>query len=147
MTAFLVALTASILGLAGLVLDGGLALATKVQAAGAAEAAARAGAQAIDLNIYRLDNRLELAPNQAVSSARAHLSAADVDGKVTVSGNTVTVVVTTSQRTQLLGLVGISSITVQATGHASPHRDVAPVSLDFANSEVVDSGNRSAGGA
>lgn len=126
MTAFLVALTASVLALAGLVLDGGLALATKVQAAGAAEAAARAGAQAIDLSAYRLDNRLELAPDQAVSRAQAHLSAAGVCGKVTVSGNTVTVVVTASQRTQLLGLVGISSISVEATGHASPHRGIAP---------------------
>lgn len=126
MTAFLVALTASVLALAGLVLDGGLALATKVQAAGAAEAAARAGAQAIDLSAYRLDNRLELAPDQAVSRAQAHLSAAGVCGKVTVSGNTVTVLVTASQRTQLLGLVGISSISVEATGHASPHRGIAP---------------------
>ncbi|SER08162.1 hypothetical protein SAMN05216188_107325 [Lentzea xinjiangensis] len=126
MTAFLVALTASILALAGLALDGGLALATKVQAAGAAEAAARAGAQAIDLSAYRLDNRLVLAPDQAVSRAQARLSATGVDGKVTVSGNTVTVVVTTSQRTQLLTLVGISSISVEATGHASPHRGVAP---------------------
>ncbi|RAS58981.1 hypothetical protein C8D87_11634 [Lentzea atacamensis] len=122
MTAFLVALTASLLALAGLVLDGGLALATKVQAAGAAEAAARAGAQAIDLTTYRLDNDLQLAPDQAASKARAHLSSAGLDGNVTVSGNTVTVVVTASQRTQLLGLVGIPSITVQATGHASPHR-------------------------
>ncbi|MDX8148413.1 hypothetical protein SK854_40300 [Lentzea sp. BCCO 10_0061] len=126
MTAFLVALTTSLLALAGLVLDGGLALATKVQAAGVAEAAARAGAQAIDLSAYRLDNRLTLAPDQAASRAEAHLSAAGVDGKVTVSGNTVTVVVTTYQRTQLLGLVGISSISVQAIGHASPHRGVAP---------------------
>lgn len=124
MTAFLVALTASLVALAGLVLDGGLALATKVQAAGAAEAAARAGAQAIDLTAYRLDNRLQLAPDQAVSNARAHLSAAGVDGNVTLSGNTVTVVVTASQRTQLLSLIGIPSITVQATGHASPHHGV-----------------------
>ncbi|GHH32161.1 pilus assembly protein TadG-related protein [Lentzea cavernae] len=126
MTAFLVALTTTILALAGLVLDGGLALSTKVQASGAAEAAARAGAQAIDLNAYRLDGRLELTPVEAVSKAQAHLSAAGLTGKVTVSGNTVTVVATTSQRTQLLGLVGISSITVQATGHASPHRGVTP---------------------
>lgn len=122
MTALLVALTASLLALAGLVLDGGLALATKVQAAGAAEAAARAGAQAVDLTAYRRDNRLQLAPGEAVSNARAHLAAAGFDGSVTVSGNTVTVVVTASQRAQLLGLVGISSITIQATGHASPHR-------------------------
>ena len=124
MTAFLVALTASLLALAGLVLDGGLALATKVQAAGAAEAAARAGAQAIDLTAYRLDNRLQLAPDQAVSKARAQLAATGVDGNVTVAGNSVTVVVTVTQRTQLLSLVGIQSITVQATGHASPHRGV-----------------------
>ncbi|MFD4636893.1 pilus assembly protein TadG-related protein [Lentzea sp. NPDC058436] len=126
MTAFLVALTTSILAVAGLVLDGGLALATKVQAAGAAEAAARAGAQAIDLGAYRRDSRLELLSGEAASKAQAHLSATGLAGNVTVSGNTVTVVVTTSQRTQLLGLVGISSITVQATGHASPHRGVTP---------------------
>ena len=124
MTAFLVGLAASLLALAGLVLDGGLALATKVQAAGAAEAAARAGAQAIDLAAYRSDNRLQLEPAEARQKARAHLSAAGVDGEVTVYGNTVTVVVTTSQRTQLLELVGISGIEVQATGHASPHRGV-----------------------
>lgn len=124
MTAFLVGLTASLLALAGLVLDGGLALATKAQAAGAAEAAARAGAQAIDLATYRSDNRLQLEPAEAAQKAQAHLSAAGVDGKVSVSGNTVTVVVTASQRTQLLDLVGISSIEVQATGHASPHRGV-----------------------
>lgn len=124
MTAFLVGLVASLLALAGLVLDGGLALATKVQAAGAAEAAARAGAQAIDLATYRSDNRLQLEPAEAAQKARAHLSATGVDGTVTVSGNTVSVVVNASQRTQLLNLVGISSIEVQATGHASPHRGV-----------------------
>jgi hypothetical protein len=40
---------------------------------------------------------------------------------VTVSGDTVTVTVTASQHTQLLGLVGISSLAVRGTGTAQPH--------------------------
>ncbi|MGH8922355.1 MAG: pilus assembly protein TadG-related protein, partial [Actinomycetes bacterium] len=48
-SAFVVTVLVAILALAGLTLDGGLALADKVRANGQAEAAARAGAQALDL--------------------------------------------------------------------------------------------------
>ena len=44
-TAFVVVLMTAILALAGLALDGGLALAATVRAVGQAESAARAGAQ------------------------------------------------------------------------------------------------------
>jgi hypothetical protein len=123
-SAFVVVLTFGILALAGLTLDGGLALAAKVEANGQAEAAARAGAQAIDLTVYRTSNRLQLVPAQAVANAQSYLAAVGASGAVTVSGDTVTVTVTAAQNTQLLGMVGISSLTVHGTGSAHPQRGV-----------------------
>lgn len=126
-TAFVVVLTIGILALAGLTLDGGLALAAKVKANGQAEAAARAGAQAIDLAAYRNTGTLTLVPDQAVADARSYLAAVGASGTVTVSGDTVTVIVTTSQRTQLLGMVGIASLSVHGQGSAHPQRGVLTV--------------------
>ncbi len=126
-TAFVVVLTTGILALAGLTLDGGLALAAKVRANGQAEAAARAGAQAIDLAAYRGNGTLQLVPAQAVAGAQAHLAAEGASGTVTVSGDTVTVTVTASQTTQLLGLVGIGSLRVHGQGSAHPQHGVTAI--------------------
>jgi hypothetical protein len=126
-TAFLVVLTIGILALAGLTLDGGLALSAKVKANGQAEAAARAGAQAIDLTAYRNTGTLQLVPAQAVADAHSYLATVGASGTVTVSGDTVTVTITTSQGTQLLGMVGISSLTVHGQGSAHPQRGVVTV--------------------
>jgi hypothetical protein len=121
-TGFVVVLTVGILALAGLTLDGGLALSAKVRANGQAEAAARAGAQAIDLTAYRGNGTVQLVPAQAVANAQAHLAAEGASGTVTVSGDSVTVTVTASQTTQLLGLVGIRSLHVHGQGSAHPQR-------------------------
>lgn len=126
-TAFVVVLTIAILALAGLTLDGGLALAAKVKANGQAEAAARAGAQAIDLNAYRSSNRLQLLPAEAVADAQSYLTDIDASGTVIVSGNTVTVTVTASQPTQLLDLIGIPRLTVHGEGSAHPQRGVVTI--------------------
>ncbi|MFT7837734.1 hypothetical protein Q5530_16490 [Saccharothrix sp. BKS2] len=127
MTSFVVVLTTGVLALAGLTLDGGLALAAAVRATGQAEAAARAGAQAVDLTAYRGSGTLRVMPDQAVTAARAHLAAEGVTGTVTVSGDTVTVTVTASQPTQLLGLVGIGSLRVHGQGSAHPQRGVTAI--------------------
>ncbi|GLY71378.1 pilus assembly protein TadG-related protein [Amycolatopsis taiwanensis] len=123
-TAFVVVLTIGILTLAGLTLDGGLALAAKVKANGQAEAAARAGAQAIDLAAYRNGGTLQLVSAQAVADAQRYLVTVGASGAVTVSGDTVTVTITTTQGTQLLGMVGISSLSVHGSGSAHPRRGV-----------------------
>src|SRR5687768_354668 len=73
-SAFVVVLTAAVLALAGLALDGGLALAAKTRANGQAESAARAGADAIDLAIYRDTGQLVLVPAQAVARAQSYLA-------------------------------------------------------------------------
>ncbi|TWP46088.1 hypothetical protein FKR81_37395 [Lentzea tibetensis] len=128
MSAFVVTITLAILVLAGLALDGGLALAAKVKANGQAEAAARAGAQAIDLAAYRSGGTLQLVPVHAVANAQGYLAAVGALGTVTVSGDTVTVTITAAQPTQLLGLVGVSRLPVHGVGSAHPQRGV--VSID-----------------
>jgi len=112
-TAFVVVLTIGILALAGLTLDGGLALAAKVQANGQAQAAARAGAQAIDLTAYRATGTLQLVPAQAVADAQSYLAGIGA--------------VTAIERTQLLGMVGISSLAVHGQGSAHPQRGVVNI--------------------
>lgn len=126
-TAFVVVLTIGILTLAGLTLDGGLALAAKVQANGQAQSAARAGAQAIDLAAYRSTGALRLVPAQAVTDAQSYLTGVGAWGTVTVSGDTVTVTVTATEHTQLLGMVGISRLTVHGQGSAHPQRGVVNI--------------------
>lgn len=125
-SAFVVTITLALLALAGLGLDGGLALAAKVKANGHAEAAARAGAQALDLAQYRESGQLHLIPAQAAAEARGYLGRVGASGTVTVtvSGNTVTVKVTASQPTQLLGLIGVSRLQVHGEGSAHPQRGV-----------------------
>ena len=119
-TGFVVVLVIGILALTGLTLDGGLALAAKVNAIGQAEAAARAGAQAIDLATYRINGTLRLVPAQAVAEAQAFLAAEGATGTATATEVAVTVTVTATYRTQLLGLIGINSLSVQAQGSARP---------------------------
>jgi Flp pilus assembly protein TadG len=123
-TAFVTVLVVAILVLAGLSLDGGLALAAKVTASGQAQAAARAGAQAIDVARYRATGEVVLVPAQARSAAAAFLAESGTSGTVTVAGDTVTVQITASRQTQVLALVGIRTLTVRGSGSAHIRRGV-----------------------
>jgi hypothetical protein len=118
-TAFVVIFTLALLAMTGLVLDGGLALAAKVHAIDDAQAAARAGAQAIDIPLYRSTGTITLDPAQAVADAQAFLAAAGEHGTVSVAGETVTVNVTITQPTQILSIVGVDQLTVTGTGSAT----------------------------
>jgi hypothetical protein len=112
---------------AGLTLDGGLALATKARANGQAESAARAGAQAIDLAAYRTTGTLRLLPAQAAAQAQSYLNSVGVTGTVTVTDTTVTAEVTATRTTQLLGLIGITELTVHGSASAQPHSGVRTI--------------------
>ncbi len=118
-TAFTVIFTLALLLMAGLVLDGGLALAAKVQAIDDAQAAARAGAQAIDIPTYRASGKITLDPAQATADAQRYLAAAGHTGTVSVNGEQVTVTVTITQATQILSLAGIDHLTETGTGTAT----------------------------
>ncbi|MFJ9179415.1 hypothetical protein [Streptomyces sp. NPDC102360] len=127
-TVFVAVVAVAVVMFAGLVLDGGLALAAKVRAIGEAQEAARQGAQALDLAAYRLDGTVRLVPEEARAGAKGYLASTGgaASGTVTVTEDTVAVTVTERQPTQLLGLVGVQGLTVTATGSAHPVRDVGP---------------------
>jgi len=119
-TVFTVIVTAALIVLAGLVLDGGLALSGKVQALDEAQEAARAAAQALNLQIFRNQGQAVLDPSSAVTAAQSYLANTGDTGTVSVTGTVVTVSVTHHQRAQILSLVGISvlSTTVSASATA-----------------------------
>ena len=118
-TAFALFMIITILAVCGLVLDGGLALSQKVRALDLAQAAARAGAQKLNLYEYRTSGVAELDPPTAAAAARAWLASAGVDGTASATATTVTVTVRRSSRTQLLQLVGVRQLAVSATASAT----------------------------
>jgi Flp pilus assembly protein TadG len=122
--AFVVVAIVGLFALVGFALDEGLAFAAKLRAVGQAEQAARAGAQQIDLTAYRTNGTLRLRPAAAVTAAQDYLNADHATGTATVNGDTVVVHVTALYDTQLLGIAGIHTITVHATGTATPHRGI-----------------------
>lgn len=121
-TPFVVIMVTALLMVAGLVLDGGLALAAKVQAIDEAQEAARAGAQQLDLAVYRDTGQVVLVPDRAAAAARAYLAATSNPdapaATVTVTGDRVAVTVVRRQRTQLLSVIGTGSLTVTGHGEA-----------------------------
>jgi hypothetical protein len=118
-TGYTVIVTIAAIVFAGLVLDAGMAVATKVQAISTAQSAARAAARELDLTHLRATGTIRVHPAQARTSAQDWLARAGWNGTVTTTGNQVTVTVTGAADTQLLGLVGINTIPVGATATAT----------------------------
>ena len=118
-TAFVAIMTLALILFAGLVLDAGLAISAKVQALDAAQAAARAGAQQLNLDLYRERNIAELDPPRAEAAARGWLTSAGLTGTVFATTNNVTVTVNRTSHTQLLQLAGVSTLHVSATATAT----------------------------
>src|SRR6478609_4941534 len=121
-TAYLLIMTVALVGLAGLVLDGGAALAARGRAADPAHQAARAGADAVDDQSLRstTPGGLTADPAAARRAAAAVLAAADVTGDVTVTGTTVTVTARATKPTAILAIVGINQVGGTATATAMP---------------------------
>jgi len=123
-TAFVVVMITALLLCAGLVIDGGLALAAKIRATDEAQSASRAGAEEINLATYRDTATVVLNPAEATNAAEQYLASTGDRGQVIVVGNTVTVTVEATQPTQILGIVGLHSMTVSATASASAVRGI-----------------------
>jgi Flp pilus assembly protein TadG len=123
-TAFVVVITMALILCAGLVIDGGLTLAAKVRATDEAQAAARAGAEAIDLTTYRNTGTVVLDPTQATNAAEHYLASTGNRGQVDVAGDVVTVTVEETQPTQILGVVGLHATTVSASANATAVRGI-----------------------
>src|SRR5207244_3131886 len=87
------------------------------QAANLAEQAARVGADQLDPNSLRASGLAEVDAPRARAAVARYLAARGTAGRVDIDGATVTVTVTISRHTSLLGLVGVRRLTV--TAHAS----------------------------
>lgn len=119
-SAFVLAAMIGLMAVVGLGLDPGEAYAAKIRTIGQAEAAARAGAQQINLTVYRTTGTLQLNPAAAQQAAQRYLAAEHVAGTATATTARVTVTITTAYRTQLWQLVGVDTIPIHATGSALP---------------------------
>lgn len=113
-------ITIAALAMAGLVLDGGAALAAREKAADLATQAARAGANALAPASLRGEpGDLRADPAAARQAVDELLNAAGAHGKTTVSGDTVAVKVTVPKHTVILSAVGVDDISQTASARAT----------------------------
>lgn len=119
-TAFIVIVFAALLLFAGLVGDGGSALATQVRALDEASEAARAGAEQLDVGIFHRTGTRVLDETAAAVAAKQYLAATGDSGTVTATTGAVTVSVSASHRTWLLSLIGMNTMTMHAAATAHP---------------------------
>lgn len=118
-TLFVVVLAAALLAMAGLVIDGGYALAARQEASSVAEQAARAGADAISQASLHSRGPLHLDPAAARRAAESYLATTGHEGQTTVAGDAVTVTVRITRPTAILSAIGIADLSSTATATAS----------------------------
>ncbi|WP_037559953.1 pilus assembly protein TadG-related protein [Spirillospora albida] len=120
---YVVLFTPAVLLLAGLLVDGGLAIHARQRAADMAEQAARAGANEIDTAALRETGKPVIDPGRARAAACDLLSAYDADvtgANCDATEEEVAVTVEITVRPQLLGIIpgfGEFTMTSSATAH------------------------------
>ncbi len=120
---FVIGLAPALLLVAGLVFDGGQILAARREAYALADNAARAGAQAVDLDALRAGKPV-IQPATAEAAARSYLERFGWEGAVVVTGDTVRVRVSQAVPLAVLKMVGMQARTVGGTGEARIVRGV-----------------------
>jgi Flp pilus assembly protein TadG len=106
--------------LSGAVLDGGNAMAARVQALDIAQQAARAGANQLDLGALRENGLVRLDPVAAQNAAQQFLNQAGATGTADATATQISVTVTRAQPTLLLQAIGVNDISMKATAIAVP---------------------------
>ncbi len=125
LTAFTAIFMVALLGVGGLVVDGGRFLAQRQAAIAEADQAARAGASALDTASLR-EGSVTVDPVAGVDAAEASMIAAGHPGTASVNGSVVSVTVSAYRvPTALLGIMGITHFTVSATAQATAVHGVA----------------------
>ncbi len=113
---FLAVIAIALMMAAGLAIDGGRKVNALLEASHLADNAARAGAQAVDLDTLRTTGDLRLIPDQATARVDQYLASIGRTGNVAVVGDTVTVTVSLTVDPVLLPM---GPITVTATETAA----------------------------
>lgn len=116
-TAFVAVVASALVLVAGMAYDGGQVIAAHNAARNAADRAARAGAQRIDLDHLRATNEVRLDPTAAETAAVDYLHRVGTAGTATASDASITVTVTRNQPMLILR-GGDRTITVTATATA-----------------------------
>lgn len=101
-SAFVAVIAIALVAVAGLVYDGGQILNAQARARDLAANAARAGAQEIDLDVLRAQQRVVLDPDRATSAANDYLAQHGATGSVHIDGSRVTVTATLQQPLRIL---------------------------------------------
>lgn len=116
---FVMLMTVALLAGAGLVIDGGYALAERRQLTNQAEQAARVGADALDRGSLRDGGDVEVDPGRARAAAANYLAQAGTsDSTISIDGGEVSVTIEGQAQTAILSAVGITSIPVTGIGSA-----------------------------
>lgn len=115
-TVFFLVLVPAMVMMAGLALDGGRILSARRDALDIAQNAALAGVQGVNVSEVH-GGGVHLDPGTVAVKVNGYLAAQGAAGSFTMTGQTVTVVVTETVSMELLGAVGVGSKTV--TGRAT----------------------------
>ena len=118
---FTAIVTVVLLGIIGLVVDGGGKLQATERADAVAMEAARAAGQAIDAGDAITGTAIRVDPQAAEAAAQAYLHKAGASGKVTISDDRTELTVTVSETydTKFMSVVGIGSMSVTGQGTAT----------------------------
>ena len=118
---WVVPIMVGLIAMAGLIVDGGNAIAAREQAADVAQQAARAGADALSPTALHDSDPADLSANPGAARVAAQrvLDTAGISNPtVVVSGDSVTVSVTVHEKTQILSAFGLNNISGSASSTA-----------------------------
>ena len=116
-TVIVLALTVLLAG--GLVIDGGRLMAARREAASVASSAARVAAQELNVDVFETTNTVSLVPADADTAARKFLTDEGYDNfDITVTGDTVRVVIRDDVPLTILAILGPRSRRVAGTATA-----------------------------
>jgi uncharacterized membrane protein len=121
---FVAVFVVAVLAFLALAVDGGYLLAARRRAIDEADAAARAGAQALAVPAYRSSGVVEVDPEAAEEAAQGFLGATGHGGRVEVVDDRVMVTVSFAQPMALLRVVGVDEMSVSGRGEAQAVRGV-----------------------
>ncbi len=115
-----------LLAVTALVVDGGVLFAARRDLQGLADGAARAGAMAVDVAKLRQTERVRLDPAGAEAAARQYLDAAGFTGTSTIHADilSVTVHLSETRSTVMMGLLGVRGVRVEADAVARPRTGI-----------------------
>lgn len=116
---FVVLITVALLAMAGLVIDGGYAMASNRRLTSQAEQAARIGADALNQDSLRDGGDPQVDPSKAVAAAQSYLAKVGAPrGQVSVDGGTVTVTINSHSKTSILSAVGVTQLPTSGAASA-----------------------------